>query len=140
SYIRKLIQGRIDIIEAELERRETGTERTLVEDLAQILADGPRPPAFGLGRHVAAEPSRVAEHRRYAERLVADVQLSALGDNSDERLREVRAELATEEANVSAQRHRVQQIADACSAELTRRYRDGEAEVADLLARDAPAS
>jgi hypothetical protein len=26
------------------------------------------------------------------------------------------------------------QVADACSGELTRRYRDGEADVADLLA------
>ena len=41
--------------------------------------------------------------------------------------------LAQEEAGISAKRREVQGVMDACSAEITRRYRDGEADVDTLL-------
>ncbi len=42
--------------------------------------------------------------------------------------------LSEEEQGISTKRREVQNVMDACSAEITRRYRDGEADVATLLA------
>ena len=140
SYIRRLIQGRMDIVRAELNRRDGhGSSGTLVEGLAQTLADEPRAPARGLGRHTSVEPSRVDSHRRYVEALVADVDLSDTGARTSGQLAHAMRVLAGEEQVLSGKRREVQTVMDACSAEMTRRYRDGEADVAQLLA-DQPSA
>jgi len=140
SYIRRLIQGRMDIVRAELNRRDGhGSSGTLVEGLAQTLADEPRAPARGLGRHTSVEPSRVDSHRRYVEALVADVDLSDTAARTSGQLAHAMGVLAEEEQVLSGKRREVQTVMDACSAEMTRRYRDGEADVAQLLA-DQPSA
>jgi hypothetical protein len=45
--------------------------------------------------------------------------------------------LEREEQEVSDKRRAVQTVMDACTAEVTRRYRDGDADVSDLLPTDA---
>jgi hypothetical protein len=70
SYLRRMIQGRLDILRAELNRRDSASTDTLVQGLAAILADEPRAPARGSGRHTTVEPSRADSHRRYVEALV----------------------------------------------------------------------
>lgn len=136
SYLRRLVQGRIDIVSAEIRRRDGTTEGSLVEELPRILADAPRPDARGLGRHLNVEPSRADAHRRHVEALVADVDLSDVAARSDEQLRRALDVLEREERTVSTTRRSVQEIVDACSAEIARRYRDGEADVSTLLAGD----
>jgi len=134
SYVRRLVQGRIDIVKAELARRTGGGEGSLVESLASVLADsGARGPARGLGRHVTVEPTRLDAHQRYVEALVADVDLSDTTARTDEELQSALDVLESEEKSVSGKRRRVQEVMDALSAEITRRYRDGEADVASLL-------
>ena len=132
SYLRRMIQGRLDILRAELNRRD-GTGTDLVQGLAAILADEPRAPARGLGRHTTVEPSRADSHRRYVEALVADVDLSDVSARSTDEVAHAMRTLSEEEAELSAKRRQVQQVMDACSAEITRRYRDGEADVDTLL-------
>ncbi len=132
SYLRRLIQGRLDVLRAELNRRD-GSGQNLVEDLAAILADEPRGAARGLGRHVTVEPSRVDSHRRYVESLVADVDLSDVSARTPDDLAHAMRVLSEEEQKLSSKRRDVQQVMDACSAEITRRYRDGEADVSALL-------
>lgn len=135
SYLRRLVQGRMDIVRAELTRRAGGGEGSLLADLPKILAgDTARPAPRGLGRHQDLEPSRVGEHRRYVESLVDDAALSDVGALSDDDLRAAIERLEAAEAEVSELRHRVHAVLDACAAEIMRRYRDGEADVADLLA------
>lgn len=133
SYIRRMIQGRLDILRAELNRRDGTSTATLVEGLADILADEPRAPARGLGRHTTVEPSRADSHRRFVEALVADVDLSDVGARTTDELAHAMRVLSEEEAGVSTKRRAVQTVMDACSAEITRRYRDGEADVDTLL-------
>jgi hypothetical protein len=133
SYIRRLIQGRMDIVRAELTRREGGAEGSLVENLAQVLADEPRAGARGMGRHATVEPSRVDSHRRYVEALVADVDLSDTGARSSDELHHAMRVLSEEEQQLSQKRRAVQSVMDSCSAEITRRYKDGEADVSALL-------
>jgi hypothetical protein len=136
SYVRRLVQGRIDIVKAELARRAGGGDVSLVDSLASVLADQSRGPARGLGRHVTVEPTRVDAHQRYVESLVADVDLSDTTARTDEELKSALDVLAAEEIVVSGKRRRVQEVMDALSAEVTRRYRDGEADVASLLPED----
>ncbi len=133
SYIRRMVQGRIDIVRAELEGRGDGDGGKLVDRLPSILAEEQRSPARGLGRHATLEPSRADQHRRYVERLVADVDLSDVTTRSDDELRAALDTLVGEERKLSAKRREVQQVMDRCSAEITRRYRDGEADISSLL-------
>jgi len=136
SYLRRMLQGRLDILRAELARRD-GEETDLVQALPRILADdttgGPR----GLGRHIAAEPSRADAHRRHVEALVADVDLSNPSAHDDAALRHLLAVLEAEERKVSETRRQVQHAMDVLTAEVTRRYREGDADPSDLLPTEA---
>lgn len=139
SYLRRVLQGRLDILRAELARR-AGEETDLVQALPRILADDPGPGTHaprGLGRHMSAEPSRADAHRRHVEALVADVDLSNPEAHDDASLRNVLKRLEDEERRVSVQRRAVQSVMDALTAEITRRYRDGDADPSDLLPSEA---
>ena len=136
SYVRRMLQGRIDILRAEQRRRSAGGDGDLVDHLAEVLADENPGPAFGLGRHPQVEPSVAGASRRRIERLVADVSLSDVSAQSDEELQGALDIFTEEERRVSAQRREVQRVMDRLGEELTRRYRDGEADVANLLAGD----
>jgi hypothetical protein len=135
SYVRRLLQGRMDLIRAELARRSGGMggDEHIVEHLATILADSGRND-HGLGRFLTLEPSRVDEHRRAVEAVVADVDLSDVEARSEEELHDALARLEAFETDVSLQRRRVQEVMDRCAAEIGRRYKDGHASVDDLLA------
>lgn len=136
SYIRRLLQGRIDIVDAELRRRAPGGENiSIVEQLAKILADDSRS-TRGVGRHLQVEPSRVDEHRRGVEAIVADAVLSDVGARSDDELTSSLERLRAYEREVSALRGQVQQVADALTAELGRRYREGMADAGAALPTD----
>ncbi|MCL6538291.1 MAG: hypothetical protein K6T28_06885 [Acidothermus sp.] len=139
SYLRRLLQGRVDIIEAELARRqgELNESTTILEELPRILADDDIAPR-GLGRHLTVGPSRITEHRRFVERLIADSDLSALAGKTSDQLRETLARFVEQERAISEQRRAVQAVIDACAAELARRYRDGEADVDALLQGNDP--
>ena len=134
SYLRRVLQGRLDILRAELTRR-SGGGGDLVDSLAQILTDdnAGTPAPRGLGRHATMEPSRADSHRRHVEQLIADVDLSNPESHDDASLQKVLETLEHEEQDVSDKRRKVQSVMDACTAEITRRYREGEADVSDLL-------
>ncbi|MGH3327324.1 MAG: aerial mycelium formation protein [Streptomycetales bacterium] len=132
SYVRRLLHARIDIVRAELRRRGAGAGGSVVDQLPEILADGPGRSA-GSARHLTAGPSRVGEYRRSVEQLLADIGLSDVGARTDGELRQALDQLTEHERAVSKIRHDVQQVTDACNAEIARRYRDGEASVDDLL-------
>jgi len=139
SYLRRVLQGRLDILRAELARR-SGEETDLVKELPRILADETGPNTHsprGLGRLMSSEPSRADAHRRHVEALVADVDLSNPQAHDDASLRAVLTRLEDEERRVSVQRRAVQSVMDALTAEITRRYRDGDADPSDLLPSEA---
>ena len=139
SYLRRLLQGRIDLVAAEVRQRGTGEDSELVGQLPSILADEtPRQPAFGLGRHRATEPTNAGASRRAEEKLAA-VDVTDLATRTDDELSELLEILRRQEREVSDNRRRVQAVFDNASAELTRRYRDGEANVNALLADEAGA-
>lgn len=136
SYLRRLLQGRIDIVRAELSRRAGDSDESLVDHLAELLAEQQPAVAYGLGRHSVVEPSRINDHRRRVESLVADVTFTDLSARTDEELRAVLETYLAEEEGVSGYRRAVQKVMDLCSTEVARRYREGEADVTTILDRE----
>ncbi|MFJ6217274.1 hypothetical protein ACIQGZ_28665 [Streptomyces sp. NPDC092296] len=142
SYLRRLLQGRIDILRAELARRAAGgrAERggppipaqNLLDRLPEILADGPR--RFRSARHVTLGTPRGERYGCEADQLMGDVRLADLAAQRDGALAAALDRLAAYEREVSHRRQALQHTLDGCSAEITRRYRAGEARVEDLLA------
>lgn len=136
SYLRRLLHARIDIVRAEQQRRSTGGQSSIVDQLATILSDNALRPARGSGRHQALEPSRAGEHRRQAEALVGNSDLTDVGTLSDEKLAETLHDYAEEESSVSTRRREVQAVVDLFNSEIASRYRDRTASVDDLLAAE----
>ncbi|EFL24308.1 putative AmfC protein [Streptomyces himastatinicus ATCC 53653] len=135
--------GRIDILRAELaRRREPGAPvaadgpsaepAELVELLPKILADVPSRHRTS-ARHVTLGTPHSAEYERLAEEMLAEIGLSDLPARTDEELHGAMGRLEGYEQQVSRRRHGLQRTADQCSAEIARRYREGEAQVDDLL-------
>jgi hypothetical protein len=131
SYVRRLLQGRIDILRAELARRG-GAEVPVMDRLSEILADTPSRHRSS-ARHVTLTTPRGEEYRRLAADMLAEVELSDLTARTDEELHAAMGRLARYEQQVSRRRQQLQRTADDCSAEIARRYREGEAQVDDLL-------
>ncbi|WP_449337578.1 RsiG family protein [Streptomyces griseus] len=137
GYVRRLVQGRIDILRAELARRRDPEapveDAAVVSRLSEILADTPSRHRSS-ARHVTLTTPRGDEFRRLAAETLAEVELSDLDARTDEELHTAMGRLVRYEQQVSRRRHELQRTADDCSAEIARRYRDGEAQVDDLLA------
>jgi hypothetical protein len=140
SYLRRILQGRTDILRAEQLRRSSGAAESgpaddaeLVARLTAVLAD-PSRASHGLGRFLTVEPSRVDAHQRQVEQLVADVGVSDVRGQSDEELVASLERLQEFERGVSRNRRRVQEVMDRLTAEVGRRYTGGDATVDDLLA------
>lgn len=136
SYVRRLLQGRIDILRAELARRAAPAsplmERLVVDRLSEILADVPSAHRSS-ARHVTLGTPHSEEFRRLAEDMLSEVELSDLAARTDHELHEGMARLVAYERQVSDRRRQLQRTTDDCSAEIARRYREGEAQVDDLL-------
>ncbi|MFD9969629.1 AmfC protein [Streptomyces sp. NPDC059015] len=146
SYVRRLLQGRIDILRAELSRRSapplhpaaaggpggSGPDAAVVDRLSRILADPPSRRGSS-ARHVTLSVPRGEEYRLLAAEMLSEVELSDLEARTDDELRAAMGRLADYEQEVSGQRQQLQRTADDCSAEIARRYREGEAQVDDLL-------
>ena len=134
SYTRRLLQGRLDIVRRELQRRADNDGRSLVDLLPEILAEKGRGPAHGLGRHQTVQPGDPEQYEGWVNGLTPGVDLSSVGELPDEKLEKAARSLAEAEQGLSERRRGVQQVMDALAAELGRRYREGEADVAALLA------
>ncbi|MGW1800164.1 RsiG family protein [Streptomyces sp. NPDC001984] len=144
SYVRRLLQGRIDILRAELSRRGAASVVTpdallvlpedapVVDRLPEILTDAPARHRSS-ARHVTLGTPHSEEYRRLAADMLAEVELSDLQARTDAELNTAMGRLVRYEQQVSRRRQQLQRTADDCSAEIARRYREGEAQVDDLL-------
>jgi hypothetical protein len=129
SYVRRLAQARIDIVRAEIERRETGgSVGDLLAKLPEILSDpGPRaaPVASRLPRHLA--PDLDEDLGSGLDALVEDGTLASLPTLSDAELEARLAELRDVEHDVSGRRRAMFEIIDRIEADLTERHKVGRA-------------
>lgn len=130
SYARRVAQARLDLVKAETLRRTADSEASddLRTVLSQHLTGGPaRPP----------RPTEdLSDHPLAVEldELCADGGLGHIRELDDAQLAELAAAIGEFERRVSSDRRERFDRLDALSAELVRRYRDGEADVDTLLA------
>jgi hypothetical protein len=139
SYLRRMVQGPLDITRHEqARRREGGTAGeadlgTLIDELPEVLSEGPR--AGGVGRlPQTLEPTTVDPTLQHElDGLLAGASVVHAPDLSDAELAELVERLSQFERKVSERRRALFDRIDALQAELTRRYRTGEASVESLL-------
>lgn len=137
SFLRRMAQGRLDLIHAYLDRRtrtEINDMRAFVDDLPSIIAAGP-PPKSG--------PSRFAGNRlpdAHPEDLATELdavlgadKMSELGSLDDDELNAIADNLAEMEARISRQRRALHEEIDRLQAEIVSRYKTGRATVDGLL-------
>jgi len=123
SFVRRLAQARIDILEAEQRRRvEGGSLSDLVANLSQILADsGPRPGPAQAHLPQMMTPSPDIAWTRGLETLVGDATLARLPDLTDDELAGVRRQLRDLEGEVSGVRRSLHEILHRLEMELAQR-------------------
>lgn len=133
SYVRRVAQARIDLVQAELGRRERGeTSDDVSAELRVVLSSHltggtprpPRPVDHSSDNESSDELDAVCAQHGYSRFNVLDA----------EALRQLIEELATFEQKISANRRARFDELDALSAELVRRYKDGGASVDGLFA------
>lgn len=137
SYLRRLVQGRLDVVAAERDRRSEGGSGEDLEDLItrlpKLLAGSTRSP--GTGRLPQSLGTGTVDDDLAAELddIIGHTHLREPDRLSDDELQTAADELAEFERRVSDQRRSLFDRIDALEAELTRRYKSGEASVDSLL-------
>lgn len=134
SYARRLLQGRLDILRAGLDERADPEAGRLLAELPALLADD---------GHVAdpmqARATRVrvpADADRYSDLIdtvITEDELPAIGGNDLEGVERVTEALTAVERELSDRRRALFARIDAVRAELVARYKDGRADVRELL-------
>jgi hypothetical protein len=124
SLLRRLVQGRAEILKAELASRSTDDARPLVDRLSEILASDQPVTSRGEAMKVSLPEEEMLLARRRIERLVADAGISDPSELNDVQLEKAVDVLAGEEREVSTQRGDVHRVLDALQDELKRRYKE----------------
>lgn len=131
SYVRRLAQARLDFVRAEMRNRAEGSDRDITDEIPNVI-----------GSHLTGGPSRpprpVDDYSGHPlavelEVLCDDACSTDLPAMSHEELASYASHLHDFEQLRSNQRRDLFARIDALSAELVRRYRDGDANVEGLL-------
>ncbi|MBA3431403.1 MAG: hypothetical protein H0U16_07975 [Actinobacteria bacterium] len=134
SFERRLCHARIDILTAELERRETGGRSgDLLARLPQILADEesgqPHRTASGLLPERAPDfstPRSASSPRRRVDDILGEGTLARLPKMPPEEITVIIASLDEHERMLSGRRKDVHEVMDSVQSEIVRRYTSGE--------------
>jgi hypothetical protein len=124
SLLRRLLQGRAEILKAEVEGRASGAQTPLVDRLSSILASDEHQGARGEAVRVAVPEDEMLRARRRVERLAGDAGISDPTALDDEQLGATIDVLVEEEHGISEQRREVMAVLDTLQGELKRRYKD----------------
>lgn len=140
SYVRRVLQGKLDLIEAERAHRLDGDApdpSDLIERLPQILAG---PPTRGSAPHqpLVTMPGVAAGLSEAYDVELSEIDgLEDLAGNvsmlDDAQLDEVAVRIRATEAQVSARRRGLHERIDQFQAQIVARYKSGEADVDSLL-------
>ena len=136
SYLRRIVQGRLDIVVVALQHRELGEQAdlsALVEQLPSILSGNVHAPGLGRLPALLAPGEMDPALDRRLEEILPSVRLAAVEELSEGDLRRAAEELTEFEHSVSTQRRAVLDVLDRLQDEIVRRYRTGEATVDSLL-------
>ncbi|MFN2593887.1 MAG: aerial mycelium formation protein [Actinomycetota bacterium] len=136
SFERRLCQARVDILAAEIERRSSGKDDSLIDRLPQILAS-----ELG-GGDATSLPERAPDlsvprnadiPRRRVEEIVGEQTLARLPSLQVAEIKGIITSVSDHERSVSARRKAVQDVMDRIQAEIVRRYTSGEADPSAAL-------
>lgn len=138
SYLRRQVQGRLDIVHADLERRAGGEPGDLSElvsrlERGEILSDSDRPGGFGRLPSLMDAPAGTGWIAQELDAIVGPGRLGDLPALSDDEIRQMADALSELERRVSERRAALHDRTDALQAEIVRRYKSGEASVDSLL-------
>lgn len=132
SYMRRLVQGYLDIVLSELEARKSSIRGDLVDKLPSILGQtlrvGPsgRPPGN-------LEPKDIDELTTKIEMTIGVERLSKLNELSSNDITEIVENLVALEEELSASRLLLHKRIDIFQQEIIRRYKSGEEKADSLL-------
>lgn len=135
SYVRRVAQARVDLVRAEQHRRERGeVSEDLPSELRVVLSSHltggvarPPRPVDNLAENALSDELDV---------VCAEHGFSRLEELAPDELLNLEHQLTAFERQVSDNRRDRYDRLDALSAELVRRYREGEASVDGLLSDD----
>jgi hypothetical protein len=136
SLLRRVVQGRLDIVGLELAQRSEGGSgglADLIERLPEVLSDRTRTEGPGRLPTLLAPDEVDPELQARLDELAPPGRLAGPSSLDDDELRAMAADLEAFEHEVSGQRKAMFERIDALQAEITRRYREGEASVDSLL-------
>jgi hypothetical protein len=126
SYVRRLTQARIDILAAEMGRRERGESmEDLIRALPEILADdGPR--AAPVASHLPLQMAPAQDSEWAPELAEFDNLLANLPALSEDQLVDTMERLRDLERDVSAERHALHTVIDRVDLRLGELLRAGQ--------------
>jgi hypothetical protein len=124
SYYRRLIHGRMDLLDFELSRRGGQEERTLLEALPEILARGMVLGSEPTLKYIEVMPPLPeTTGRRLIDKIMDDGVLAQLPELTDEEITESLTDLRDFERQLSAQRKQLHLVIDKIQEEIVSRYR-----------------
>ena len=139
SYARRIVQGRLDIIHGELERRGAGAGPSDASDIVdrlkegEMLGDHGRPAGNGRLPTILAPDVETDEFSSEIDAIAHPDSLANLPELGDEVVRKLADELTELERSLSERRRLVFDRIDVFQAEIVNRYKSGSASPDELL-------
>ncbi len=129
SYYRRLLHGRMDLLDFEMRRRSGAEKRTILEALPEILANGMILGSEPTLKHIETMPPLPSmTGRRLIDKIMDDGVLASLPELTDEEISEAIDRLREVETQLSGQRRRLHQVIDTLQDEIVSRYRSQQGE------------
>jgi hypothetical protein len=139
SFTRRLLQGKLDILTHELERREAGGDtgiESLKAKLSEIFTERTEG-TDGISGQVKHNrilvPASSESSRREVEKLASETVLSHIEEISNEELEVIIDRLTEAEKDASLNRRKIQMVIDELGGEMVRRYKEGTQDPSALL-------
>lgn len=129
SYYRRLLHGRMDLLDFEQRRRRGEEERSILEALPEILAKGMILGSEPNLKHIATMPPLPSvTGRRLIDKIMEDGVLANLPELTDDEITEAIERLREVETELSGQRRQLHQVIDTLQDEMVSRYRSEQDE------------
>jgi hypothetical protein len=131
SYLRRLIQVRQALLNAERTRRSAGADQEpLMERLTSVLSEGPKGGrARGEAIRVSLSQADIDEAERQLDAVLGEAALASPEDLADAPLEVTLESLVEAERRVSADRVAVMRVHDRLQEEIKSRYREDPGQI-----------
>jgi hypothetical protein len=136
SYLRKLIQGRLDIVHTYLEHPGSDALRdlgALVNDLPGILSSARRPAGSAHLPQLLSPDTEEGGLTAELDAILGADEIATLADLDVDQLNSIAGQLEVIERRVSAERRALHERIDTLQADLVDRHKTGRASVDGLL-------